>query len=359
MFRRFALFIFLLTASPALSADNRTWNSNDYYVAGLNYYALKDYGKAISYLKVTVQMDPQNWQAYETLGYIHYLSNRPEEALAAFDRSLQWHPNNPKVWDIAEKIRARLVWEAEARDIYPRVFRNYDIWASLHAGVITASLGDFPKAAAAFNGFQDPNILEARAQTNGFGLLGGMEVGFMLDKWNGWSVMFDAASFKGYQADWQDSYGNSLHTTIQPDMLSFQGEYYRYFQLGRFRLHAGAGGGLYHTIVNLHAVRNDNFLLQDGSLSGIGWGVLLDTGIEMALGEQFSAGFSLRGRYATVTHIQGNITNINGATQQVGLALDTGILEAYSPDIIAAYGLPYAKIDFTGADATLSISYHY
>ena len=358
MFRR-SLFLFFLCCSPVLQAATPIWTSNDYYVAGVDFYARRDYPKAISYLTVAVQMDPQNWQANETLGYIHYLSGRPAEALAAFDRSLRWHENNSKIRDLAEKIRAKLIWEAEARDIYPRVFRNYGIWFSLHTGMISASLGDFPAAAAAFNGYQDPTVLEPHAQTDGFGPLAGMEVGFMLDKWSGWSVLFDAATFKGYKSDWQDTFGNSLHETIQPDMISFQAEYYRFFQLGRLRLHAGAGGGLYQSIVNFHEQRNDNVVLQDGQLSSLGWGGILDAGIEMALGEQFSMGFSLRGRYATTSNIQGNITNIFGATEQVGLALDSGLLEAYPPDVISAYGLHYAKIDYTGADATLSISYHY
>ena len=359
MYFRYFFIIFFLTALPVLSAPSSTWTSNDYYVTGVDFYAHRDYDKAISYLKVAVQKDPQNWQAYETLGYIHYLSSRPAEALAAFDQSLRWHVNNPKIRDLAEKIRAKIIWEAEARDIYPRVFRNYGIWFSLQSGAINASLGDFPAAASAFNNYKDPTVLEPHAQTDGFGLLGGMEVGFMLDKWSGWSVLFDAATFKGYKADWQDSFGNSLHETIQPDMISFQALYYRFFQLGRFRLHAGAGGGLYQSIVNLHEQRNDDVVLQDGQLSSLGWGVLLSTGIEMALGEQFAVGFSVRGRYATTSNIQGNVTNIFGASEQVGLALDSGLLEAYPPNVISAYNLPTAKIDYTGVDADLSISYHY
>lgn len=355
-FRR-TLFLFFLWSIPVFSTAAPVWTSNDYYVTGIDFYAHRDYSKALSYLKIAVQMDPQNWKAYETIGYIHYLSGRAEEALVAFDWSLQWHPKNPSIRDIAEKIRAKIIWENEARDIYPRVFRNYDIWVGLHTGIMTASLGDLPKAAAAFNQYYAG--LEPHAQADGFGLLGGLEVGFMLDKWSGWSVVFDAASFSGYKSDRMDTFGNTLHETYQPDMLAFQAEYYRYFQLGRFRLSAGAGGGLYHAIVSLHSVRNDNFLLQDGELTGIGWGALLGVGIEMALGEQFSLGFSARGRFATIDHIQGNITNINGATQPVGLVLDTGLLESYSPNIIDTYGLPYAKLDFTGGDVGLSISYHY
>jgi tetratricopeptide (TPR) repeat protein len=330
--------------------------SNDYYVAGFNAYALRDYVKSIPYMKAAVQLDPKNWKAYQILGYDYYLSNQPGLALAAFDQSLRWNSDNPQLWNLAESLRARIIWENERNDIYPRVFRNYDIWVRLHAGVMTASLGDLPKAAEAFRSHYASDNTTATA--DGFGPFGGIEVGFMLDTYNAWGVVVDGATLNGYNAEAQEN-GSYLKESIQPKMVSIQAEYYRFFKLGRTRLYANLGGGFYNTIVDLNYVNNGD-VFESGEMAGIGIGGFLGLGWEIAVGDQISASLFMRARYATTGNIQGNATNGYGASQMTVLTTDPTFGVGANPSsVVGTNGYKAVNVDYTGADFGLSISYHY
>lgn len=353
--QRLGWVIAFLCLAPILQAAT----SQDYYISGFDYYTQKDYAKSIPYLKAAVQLDPQDWKAYQILGYDYYLSNQSAEALEAFDQSLRWHPENPQLWDWAESIRARIIWEAERNDPYPRLFRNiqdYPIWVGLHAGFITANLGDLPKAASAFQSYYGPQNGQASATADGFGPLGGLEVGFMLDTYDAWGVVFDYAPLNGYNASTQDNFGNIVKEKIQPNMISIQAEYYRYFKLGSTRLWANAGAGFYTTLVELDESQN-GIELQSGELGGDGYGGFLGAGWEIAVAEQFSASVNFRGRYATTGNIQGMVLYNNGADQPSVLASDsTGVVSAWPT---GTPGINPINIDFTGIDMGFSLSYRY
>ncbi len=348
---RFILFtLFLFFSSLPLRAAT----ANDYFVAGFELYARRDYPKSILYMKTAVQLDPQNWKAWQIMGYDYYLSNQPALALQAFDQSLRWHSQNPELWNLAETLRARIVWENERSDIYPRVFRNYDIWVHLQSGVMTSSLGDLSKAAAAFRSYYAADNTTATA--DGFGPFGGLEVGFMLDTYNAWGVVLDGAALNGYSAEVQDTSGNYLKENIQPKMISVQAEYYRFFKLGRTRLYANLGGGFYNTIVDLNYV-NDGIVYESGEMAGMGLGGYLGLGWEIALGDQFSASLFTRARVATTGNIQGTTTNGLGSSQTSVLSTDSnGLVGA---NLVGTSGYKPVNVDYSGADVGLSISYHY
>ncbi len=299
-------------------------------------------------------MDPQNWKAYQILGYDYYLSHQSALALAAFDQSLHWHSDNPELWNLAESIRAYLVWDAERNDIYPRVFRNYDIWVRLHTGVMAAGMGDLRKAASAFETYYA--AYGPSASNSGLGLLGGMEVGFMLDTLDAWGVVLDGATFNGYKASWGNGSGTYLNESIQPKMISIQAEYYRFFKLGRTRLYANLGGGLYNTILNLNYV-NNGVVFQSGEMAGMGFGGFLGLGWEIAVGDQLSASVYARGRWAGTGNIQGNSANSFGSNQMAVLSTDQNGLVGANP--VGTNGTKAVNVDYTGADFGLSISYHY
>jgi hypothetical protein len=354
-FQRILFFFGFLGLLGPLHATS----SNDDFLEGFDLYAHKDYAHSIPYLKTALQSDPENWKAYQILGYDYYLSNQQEQALFAFDQSLRWHPNNPDLRNKAEGIRARIIWEAERNDIYPRVFRNYNIWVRLHTGVITASLGDLSKGAPAFRNYYTPIYGHATASVDGFGPLMGLEVGFMLDTYNAWGVVFDGAPLNGYKALAQDNFGNSLKGTIQPNMFSIQTEYYRFFKLGPTRLYANAGGGFYTTLVELSYTQN-GVNLQSGELGGIGIGGFLGAGWEIAVADQISASFYARGRYATTGNLQGLITYGSGGSEMSVLSTDsTGVVSATPLSMLASTGSKAINVDYIGADLGLSITYHY
>ncbi len=346
---RLILFIFFLFSSLPLRAST----SNDYYVAGFDAYAHKDYAKSIPYMKAVVQLDPKNWKGWQILGYDYYLSNQSALALAAFDQSLRWNAKNPELWNLAESLRARIVWENERNDIYPRVFRNYDIWVRLHAGVMTAGLGDLSKAATAFSNYYAKIKSQNSAVANGFGPFGGMEVGFMLDTYNAWGMVVDGATLNGYSAQIKEPTGY-LTESVQPQMISVQAEYYRFFKLGRTRLYANLGGGFYNTIVNLNGLNNGTV---SGQMQGIGLGGFLGLGWEVAVGGQFSASLFARGRVATTGDIEGTYTNNSGSDQTAVLSTDSNGLLGGNPT--GTPGIKAVNVDYTGVDAGLSFSYHY
>lgn len=345
---------FALSVATCLQADA----TNGYYVTGFDYYAHKDYLDSIRYLQLAIQQDPQNWKAWQTLGFDYYLSNQPLLALPAFDQSLKWHSDNPQLWNLAEGIRAKMIWEAERNDPYPRVFRNpdYGIWVSLRPGVIISSLGGLPKSAPAFEAEYGSLYGHASASCGGFGPLATLEVGFMLDTLDAWGIVFDGAALNGYQALAQDNFGNTLKGSIQPNMISIQPEYYRFFKLGRTRLWACAGAGAYLTVVELSYLQNGKNA-QSGELGGLGYGGFLGLGWEFALGDQISAGIYVRGRYATTGDIEGDVSYGQGAAQLSVLGSDSeGLVSAYP---VGTGGIKTTNIDYTGADGGFSISYHY
>jgi hypothetical protein len=351
--RTYLAFLIALACAP-LWADAP---AGDDYVKGFDLYAHRDYANSILYLKAAVGKNPQDWKAWEIMGFDYYLLNQPAQALPAFDQSLRWNPKNPQLWTLAEGIRARIIWEAERNDPYPRVFRNpdNDIWVKLRGGFISAGLGDLPKSVPAFQSYYTNLYGHASASVDGFGPLAGLEVGFMLDTYNAWGVAFEGASFNGYQASANDNFGNTLKGSIQPDMLSIQAEYYRFFKLGSTRLWAGAGAGFYATIAELSYVQNA-VTLQSGEMAGLGYGGFLGLGWDIALGDQFSAGLYVRGRYATTGDIEGLIAYNNGTSQQSVLISDnTG---AYAVPTGTAGAKPI-NVDYTGMDAGLGICYHY
>ncbi len=334
------------------------YTSEDYYLAGFNFYAHKDYANSIRYLQAAVKLDPQNWKAWQILGFDYYLLDQPAQALFSFDQSLKGHPDDPQLWNLAEGIRANIIWEVERNNPYPRVFRNpdNDIWVSLRAGVISSGLGNLPKSVSAFQAEYGPMYGQASASCDGFGPLATLEMGFMLDTYNAWGVVFDGAALNGFQASAQDIYGDTFKGSIQPNMISIQPEYYHFFKLGRTRLWASAGAGVYLSIVELNYTKN-SASFESGELGGLGYGGFLGLGWEFAVGDQVSAGIYVRGRYATTGGIAGNVSYQGGATQPSVLGADSyGLVSAYPT---GASGFNPVHIDYTGADAGLFISYHY
>jgi hypothetical protein len=344
----------LLLLAFSLPHPASAYTSQDYYTAGFLQYVQKDYANSILYMKIAVQMDTTNWKAHQILGYDYFLTGDRVNALSAFENSLRVYPNNQALKDLADKIRAELLAEAEARDTYPKAFKKFIMWVRLRAGLATASLGDLSAAAKAYTSYYASN--SPSASVDGFGPLAGLEVCFMLDKWDAWGVSVDGAAFNGYKASATDGYGDVYTDIIQPNMVAVQLEYYRFFKMDNFRLFATGAGGIYNSLVNLTVKMNERTLFT-GKMDGLGFGGQLGVGGEMAIGDQFSTSFFIRGRYATSGNIQGDFSGVWGLA---GLAINSdGLLKVCAADSIEPDGLKFAKIDYTGADFGLSITYHY
>ena len=68
---------------PYASTDNQT--SDTYYKQGLDCYKNKDYAAAEDSLKVAIQMNGNNFRAYNTLGLVYWAQNKLDNAKNAFE----------------------------------------------------------------------------------------------------------------------------------------------------------------------------------------------------------------------------------------------------------------------------------
>jgi hypothetical protein len=88
----FLITFFVLSGSAFISASP---TSDQYRAAGNQYYQSKDLNRALLYYKAAVQVDPQDWIAYQTLGNCEFSLGQRENAINDFQKSLNLHPNNP------------------------------------------------------------------------------------------------------------------------------------------------------------------------------------------------------------------------------------------------------------------------
>jgi tetratricopeptide (TPR) repeat protein len=77
--------------------------SADYYAAGIRLYQQRQYAKSIQYLKAAVQLDPQNWKAYQVMGLAYYQLGDRTNSVQMMDQSLQINPNNPGLRQFRDK----------------------------------------------------------------------------------------------------------------------------------------------------------------------------------------------------------------------------------------------------------------
>jgi hypothetical protein len=66
-----------------------------YLAQGNSLYQQGNYAEAAKYFQAATQLDPQNWQGYQSLGNADYKLGKTEEARAAYQQSLAIHPQNP------------------------------------------------------------------------------------------------------------------------------------------------------------------------------------------------------------------------------------------------------------------------
>lgn len=98
--------IFFLWLISFLSAGALAATSQQYYAAGLHLYQQRQYGQAVLYFNAAVQVDPNNWQAYQALGSGYYAEGDSARALNAYEKSLSLHPN-PQLQAFDDQLRQK------------------------------------------------------------------------------------------------------------------------------------------------------------------------------------------------------------------------------------------------------------
>jgi tetratricopeptide (TPR) repeat protein len=102
-------FIFFGILAFGLSTLGFAQTFNQYLTAGNQFYAAKDYEKAITYYRVAGQNNPNSAAAYQGLGNCYYLLGRDAEALEAYEKDLGLRPDNPAVAQVIARLKAKLV----------------------------------------------------------------------------------------------------------------------------------------------------------------------------------------------------------------------------------------------------------
>ena len=87
--------MFLLFVGLAGSGFAQT--ANQYIEAGNQFYASKDYAKAVQYYQAAAQMDPNSAAAFQGLGNSQYSQGQNAEALASYQKALAINPNNTQL----------------------------------------------------------------------------------------------------------------------------------------------------------------------------------------------------------------------------------------------------------------------
>lgn len=97
-----------------------TPTAEDLRIVGLDYVLLNDYPDAIRWLRKATEFDPQNQQAWYSLGRCYYTQSRFEEAERALDEAQRLNPKDTKV-----VTNLALVYEMENKiDDAERTYRK-------------------------------------------------------------------------------------------------------------------------------------------------------------------------------------------------------------------------------------------
>lgn len=77
-------------------------------MAGWNLHHTGDQKRAIELMTSAIPLDPGNWWAYYHLGYAYSETNRPNEAIAMFEKVLELHPTFPEIEQQLATLRHRV-----------------------------------------------------------------------------------------------------------------------------------------------------------------------------------------------------------------------------------------------------------
>jgi hypothetical protein len=102
--KKFLAVVLISFLSPiyghALDAD-------DYYGQGYTEYQAGNWQAAVGNLKGAIGEDPNDWQAYELLGYSYYRLNDIKQCLHNCKISLRIHPNNPTLQNFVDSFNTQ------------------------------------------------------------------------------------------------------------------------------------------------------------------------------------------------------------------------------------------------------------
>ncbi len=367
------VLLYLLT-THAFAVDER----KDYRT-GLDLYRQGQYAQAETLFQSAALADPSFWQAYQALGQCEYqLGNRPG-ALAAFEKSLKIHPDNPSLQNFTDKIRQTM---APAEPIREGARPVSSIGMSAKPIVNPGSLmkpafaqvyGTFGNSAFTdlTAGYRYINNLTQGPGSNNQTYLPyvgmGIETGYRLDRNDCFSVNLELASVYGFSIDNGDPLDH--FTQKLTNQLLTLGINYSYLTpdkdgpwIARFGVdYYFLSFSYYESEVDNSAAVSQAVSLPSGGGSALGASVALGKDFEMG-------GLSLellgKVKLGTIPQMTGAYTATGGPNPELSSsgtgALVTssgGGLNLVDQSNIASSGERYALMELLGFELRLGLTY--
>ncbi len=399
------LWLGLLLLAPAISrAANAA--AQDFDEQGLALYRQGMYAKSITYFQSAVQADPNDWQGYENLGNAYVKINDNQDALAAYQKSLDINPDNNTLNSIVQNLQSTTAAQGnngggpnnppqasgspDQQNItvqtYPRrPWRRREVqpepvykdglapinhargWLDVDLAYNWANQADL---------FTSANNLNAEIQKYGYtgiatadhgGIEGGAELGFLLNPYNGLAIGIRGIQSNNYNSNLSLNNGNPSDfetISLTPYVVPLTLDYYLFLpdHDGRFFLSAGVG----YYFVDVHG--DDSFSYTNeyptsspdeylGDMYGGNVGFQVGIGREFEISRHFGLRLFARGRYAKITNINGTFTSQAGVSDNYGLvAFSDGTVGVDSTSHIGG-GEHYATLDYTGFEFGVGLTF--
>ena len=241
------------------------------------------------------------------------------------------------------------------------------IWVDADLAYNWSNQQDFFTGASNENNFIKQNGYTGTASADNSGLEGGVELGFLLNPYNGIAIGVRGIVSNPYISNVNYQNGGDFETVnVQPYVVPLTLDYYFFMpdHDGRFFLTAGIGYYFVDVAVN------DNYSYANATPAGPTDELMGDmyggtVGFQAGVGREFEIGPRLglrifaRGRYAKISNINGTFTSFNGVTDNYGLVSAPYLGNSISVDSTSNIGgnEHYATLDYTGFDLGIGLTF--
>jgi tetratricopeptide (TPR) repeat protein len=403
----FAVLILGVLFNPLFAFADGDVPSNTYLQA-ISFYKTKNYESALPLFELEIKNNPGNARAYYYLGCCQYRNKDFKNSTLNFYLFNQ-KSSNSLIKDYADKLMATLSGDDQkwvlltlngpvpelspSQDSKPinsqagnsnngnnvnSAKSNIDVslvlsknwWLRGYSGYDYSLLGDvinsitsFPKY---FNSFDIPGYT-ITSNTGNSGIQAGIELGFLLDKNNGFSI--NAENVWSQSDSYTEIYSGTTNTTVSvtPNLASISLNYYRYlFQQKGSRTYIAAGIGYYQTSINYYDYDiNGNLNPTTATFTGNTIGGTLGVGQMIGIGNSFGIEVSVHGRIATIAQVSSSSLNQGGTTLSgpftLGVANEAGIPPTILiiPPGYSGSDVRNLVVDYSGFDANLSFDFYF
>src|SRR5665213_202438 len=308
----FSVFALLPSAAKAVNTQAQEFDE-----LGMALYGRGLYAKSINYFQDAVQADPTDWQGYENLGNAYFKIGDNSNAFSAFQKSLQINPNNNSLQIIVQNLQAKGTIAANAdqpaftgvqapvnnysveseqpiegnqhnlppSQVFPQPgagrspreswdqtepassyglapINRSKIWFNIDLAYNWSNQADLFSGAANENSFIQQNGFTGTALADHGGIEGGVELGFLLNPYNGIAIGVRGIASNQYNSNLNLQDGGDFESVnVQPLVVPLTVDYYLFMPDHDGRFFITAGVGYYFANVSV----DDNFSYDNSS----------------------------------------------------------------------------------------------